>query len=118
MNSSTTKSTGMRKKRYRFYFIPFFVIGAIALFTWIVMLLWNGVVTEVFNVKAINFWQAAGLLILSKILFSSFRPGSSGRWRKGGSPWRNKFMNMSPEEREHFKKEWQKRCGDPNSGTP
>ena len=101
----------MKRKRSRFYFIPFLFIGAIALFTWIVMLLWNGVVTDVFGVKAITFWQAAGLLILSKILFSSFRPGGSGRWRKGNQHWRHKLMNMTPEERERMKQEWEKRCG-------
>src|SRR5688572_31937070 len=117
MNFLTTKSSGMRKKRREIYFIPFFFIGALALFTFIVMWLWNEVVTDVFNVKAISFWQAAGLLILSKILFFSFRPGP-GRWRKGGQHWRSKLMNMTPEEREQMKREWEKRCGEQKDATP
>ena len=108
----------MKRRREPFFFIPLLVIGAIALFSWIVMLLWNGVVTDVFNVKAITFWQAAGLLILSKILFSSFRPGASGRWRKGGEHWRSKLMNMTPEQREQMKREWEKRCGQQKDATP
>ena len=101
----------MRKKRRAFWFIPFFAIAAITLFTWIVMLLWNGVVTDVFSVKEISFWQAAGLLILSKILFFSFRGGPpGGRWRKGNQHWRDKLMNMTPEERERMKEEWRRRC--------
>ena len=101
----------MRRKRREIYFIPFFAIAALALFSLIVMWLWNEVVTDVFNIKTISFWQAAGLLILSKILFSSFRGGPPGGWRRRGSQhWRNKLMNMTPEERARMKEEWEKRC--------
>lgn len=99
----------MKRKRKKFYFIPFIIIGVIAILSAIVMLLWNNVLAEVVNVKQISYWQAAGLFILSKILFSSFRPGPPGGFRKGGPPWRNKLMNLSDEERDQFRKEWQQR---------
>jgi Ca2+/H+ antiporter, TMEM165/GDT1 family len=109
----------MEKKRKRFlYFIPFIFIAVLALVSGVVMLLWNGVVTEVLNLKQITYWQALGLLIISKILFGSFRPGPPGGFRRG-QHWRRKLMDMSPEERDHFKKEWQQRRGeeaDPMSG--
>lgn len=76
------------------------------------MLLWNGVLTDIINVKQITYWQAVGLFILCKILFTSFRPGPPGGFRRGGPLWRNKLMDMSPEERENFKREWQKRKED------
>ena len=73
------------------------------------MLLWNNVLVEVVNAKQISYWQAAGLFILSKILFTSFRPGPPGGFRRGGPPWRNKLMNLSDEERDQFRKEWEQR---------
>ena len=97
-------------KRKFFWFIPFIILGVIALLSAVVMLLWNGVVTNIFNIKAISYAQAVGLFVLCKILFTSFRP--SGRFRAGGPPWKNQFMNLSPEERERFRQEWQKRCKD------
>lgn len=36
-----------------------------------VMLLWNAVVPDVFAVPAINFWQAVGLTLLTKLLVST-----------------------------------------------
>jgi len=103
----------MQKKRKRFfYFIPVFILAAIAVLSGVVMLLWNNVVTDVFNVKPIRFGQALGLFLLCKILFSSFRPGSPWAYRRSGPPWRSKLMDLSPEEREKFKQEWQRRTPD------
>src|SRR5689334_8808440 len=100
----------MKKKRKYFWLIPFIVIGLIALLSAMVMLLWNAVVTDVLNVKKISYAQAVGIFILCKLLFGSFRPEppSGFRW---GSSWRRRLMDLSPEERERFKQEWQKRCG-------
>ena len=92
-------------------FIPIF-IGGLFLFNWAVMLLWNAVLPAVLGVKAITFWQALGILVLSKILFGGF--GGGRRWR-GGSQWKEKmkqrFEGMTPEQREKFKEEWKYRCG-------
>ncbi|KKX48300.1 hypothetical protein L950_0221860 [Sphingobacterium sp. IITKGP-BTPF85] len=38
------------------------------LFVWGVQLLWNVLMPEIFGLKIISFWQAFGLLLLSKIL--------------------------------------------------
>ena len=54
--------------------IPLFILGGIGfvfLFGWIVQLLWNATISEIFNVKMITYWQAFMLIILCKILFSS-----------------------------------------------
>ena len=53
--------------------IAILVGGGLAL---LVMLIWNAILPEVAGAKEINFWQAMGLLILSKILFGGFRMGS------------------------------------------
>jgi hypothetical protein len=105
----------MKKKRKFFYFIPFIIIGVVAILSGVVMLLWNGILTDILNVKRITYGQAVGLFILCKILFSSFRPGPPGGFRRGGPPWKNKLMDMSPEEREQFKKEWQMRSSEKDS---
>lgn len=85
---------------------------AVTVFGFIVMALWNNILVAVVAVKAITFWQALGILILSKILFGGF--GGGRRWR--GSPaWKEKMKQrwdkMTPEEREKFKAEWKNRCG-------
>jgi hypothetical protein len=86
-----------------------------ALVGWVLMLLWNNVLAQVINVAQINFWQAMGLLVLSKILFSGFGRKSwghgGGRWgRDWKEKWEEKMQHMSPEEREKIKQEWRNRC--------
>lgn len=78
----------------------------------VVMWLWNAILPDVTGVKPLNFWQAAGLLLLSKILFSGF----GGKHRKSrGKPsrgkWKQQWMDMSPEERRETKARWKERCG-------
>jgi hypothetical protein len=50
-------------------------IGLAFLFGWVVMLLWNWLMPDIFGLKRLTYWQAWGLLILSHILFKSFSPG-------------------------------------------
>jgi hypothetical protein len=60
----------------------------------VVMLLWNALLPAVFGVAAINYWQAAGFLILARLLFGGF--GKSGR---GGY---HHFHGMHHPEKERF----------------
>ena len=53
-------------------------IGLIALCGWVVMLLWNWLMPEIFGLRTLNYWQAWGLLALSTILFKGFGSGGSG----------------------------------------
>ncbi len=52
-------------------------IGLIALCGWVVMLLWNWLMPEIFGLKTLNYWQAWGLLALSTILFKGFGSGGN-----------------------------------------
>lgn len=93
-------------------FMAFF-IAAIIVFSAIVMELWNAILPAVIGVKAITFIQAAGILVLSKILFGGF--SRRGGWQRGKhNQWRSnmqeKFASMTPEEREKFRAEWKNRC--------
>ncbi len=106
---SNPNNTNRRKRRSFFLlFIPvlFFV------FTAIVMLLWNAVLPGVLHVNPLTYWQAAGLLVLCRILFGSFRFGGGPPRRFDGPPahLKDKWMNMTDEEKRKFREEWKKRC--------
>lgn len=93
---------------------PLFILIPIALFfavSAVVMLLWNWLLPDLFAFKAITYWQAMGLFLLSRILFGSFGFGNK-RPPFGTSKFREKMMNMTPEERQQFKEEWKTRCKD------
>jgi hypothetical protein len=81
-----------------------------ALVSFVVMNLWNALMPVIFGLHAISFWQALGLLVLSKILFGGFGPH-----RGGGAPWRRRMRErweqMTPEEREKFKQGMRRGCG-------
>lgn len=103
----------------KWIFKGIFVAIAIVLFAlglgWVTMRLWNWLMPVIFGLTMISFWQAVGLLVLSKILFSGFGKGGRrgcrhcgpgwkhhhrhGYWRKR---WEEKMSKMSPEEREKF----------------
>lgn len=101
-------------KRKRFFSFAIFGLAFVFLGGLLVMLLWNAILPSVIlSVGKLNYWQAIGLLILSKILFGGFkgRPNNGdGRFR-GAQKWREKLHNMTPEEREKFRNEWRERCG-------
>jgi hypothetical protein len=75
---------------------------AIAVFSALVMLLWNWLAPALFHLPAITLLQAFGLLVLSRILFGSFGGGHGGprHWRRR---MRERWAQMTPEERERFR---------------
>ena len=97
------------KKRWALLLLcPPFIFLAV---TWIVMSLWNCILPEVLGVKSITFWQAMGILVLSKILFGGFH----GKFGQGVRNMKEKHMQhkmdgMTPEEKEKFKEVWRKKC--------
>jgi hypothetical protein len=99
------------KKRWLFLLVP----PAIVLFTYIfgevVMHLWNWLLPSLFGWHPITFWQALGLLILSRILFGGF--GGHGSDRSGFRRHRaGRWEKMTPEEREKFRQDMRNRwCG-------
>ncbi len=87
-----------------------FAVLFLALFGFITMKLWNWLMPALFGWHLITYWQALGILILSKILFGGFRGGHRGGWH-----WRRRMMErwekMTPEEREKFRQAMRDRCG-------
>ena len=89
------------------------VIAGAFLLGFVVMYLWNWLMPSLFaGAVIINYWQAFGILILSKILFGGFRGRKHCYGHRGGH-WRSHFKEqwagMSDEEREKVRK-----CCDPD----
>lgn len=86
------------------------VAVAVTVFSFVVMELWNHLMPAIFGLHTVSYWQALGLLVLSKILFSGFR-GRPGF----GPPWRHRMFDrweqMTPEEREKFRAGLRGGCG-------
>jgi len=100
-------------KRHWILRIPKFVLFAalfVAVFSLIVMSLWDWLMPALFGWRLISYWQAMGILILSKILLGGFRGRPGRHWY-----WRHRMMErweqMTPEEREKFREGIRARCG-------
>jgi hypothetical protein len=87
------------------------MLASAAVFGAAVMLLWNALLPQLFPAfPQISYLQAVGLLVLTRLLF-----GGIGGWNHGGrkalrdghmfqhgNKLREKWMNMSEEERKEF----------------
>lgn len=102
----------MKKKRF---LMPVIGLVAIAIFSAAVMLLWNCLIPAIFGLTTISFWQALGLLALTRILFGGISGGMRGRFGGHGMRGfgrmndknnliRERWMQMSDEERKEFMK--------------
>jgi hypothetical protein len=90
------------------------VLGLVGL---AVMLLWNALVPAVFHGPLLQYWQAVGLLILSRLLFGGLRGrGWHGGWR--GRRWRERWEQMTPEERAQMRERFMSRCGGARAAEP
>ncbi len=70
-------------RRNRFLRVLMFIAlaaVAVAVFGFVTMHLWNWLTPALFGWKLISFWQAVGLVVLSRILFGGFHR-RFGRWR-------------------------------------
>jgi hypothetical protein len=92
------------KKRW-YWIAPLAIVG-IFLLAFIggevVMRLWNWLLPPLFGWRMLTFWQALGLLALCRVLFGGL--GHAGRRGPHGRGLRRQCRNMTPEERERFRK--------------
>lgn len=90
--------------------IALLVLLAAALLSFLVMSLWNWLMPGLFALHRISFWQALGLLLLSKILFGGFhgRRGPHMHWRER---MMERWAQMTPEEQAKFREGMKGRCG-------
>ncbi len=92
-----------KSKRKLFFLVPIVILFGL---TFIVMWLWNAILPEVIFVNSITYWQAMGILALSKILFGGFSKCGNHKHGMQKRHFINKIKKMSPEERMKFKEEW------------
>jgi len=93
----------MNKNRFLlFVVVPVAMVLFIAFGGWVVMQLWNWLLPTLFGWPQVTFWQALGILALSRILFGGFGLHNSGRYsmrrRLAG-----RKEHMAPEEQERLK---------------
>ena len=91
-------------RQNRGVFSLFMLIGLAAIVA-AIMLLWNYLIPSIIGWTTINYWQALGLFVLTRLLFGGFH--GHGFMRPPGKPehlqhlW-GKVKNMSPEERRNY----------------
>jgi hypothetical protein len=107
----------MRGRRFlRVLKVVAIVIVAFTVFGFVTTHLWNYLMPGLFGLRTLTFWQAVGLIVLGRLLFGGFGP------RFGGGPWRRhmkeRWEQMTPEEREKFREGMRGRCGGPRSPAP
>ena len=61
--------------------IAFAVLFAF-IFGYVIQLLWNWLMVDLFGLKTITYWQGFGIVILCKILFGGFGRHHPGRFHK------------------------------------
>lgn len=97
-------------KTFKLLIIPF-VIGMFFIVTAIVMWLWNALLPELLGAKSISYWQAMGILVLSKILFGGFHGKGCKQHHKMEYLNRHEALGeWSDEEREKLREAWRNRC--------
>jgi hypothetical protein len=110
----------VRRNKWIFFVGPFAFAGFIWVGGEVVMHLWNWLLPGLFGWHQVTFWQALGLLVLSRILFGNFGGGHGGDHH---GPHRHRGENwecMTPEEREKLRDEMRSRwcgAGAPAAGT-
>jgi hypothetical protein len=96
----------MRKRLKRLIWIaPAAIVGTV-IFSFIggsvVRLLWNWLAPELFGLRQVTFWQALGLLALCRILFGGFGLGGGSHRSNYPRRMRERWEQMTPEERDRF----------------
>lgn len=91
--------------------IGLLAVAGIAAVTWVVMVLWNSLLPDLLHgISPIGYWQALGVLVLSRILFGGLRGGIHSHWRERRAHWES----MTPEERQQLKgrfhSRWNNHC--------
>jgi len=94
----------------------FIAVAAVILLVvgFVVMALWNALIPDLFKGPVLTYWQAVGLLLLSRLLFHGWvRWGFGGSWRH--RDWKRRLeermASMTPEEREKFRENLRRRRG-------
>jgi hypothetical protein len=102
----------MTRKRKLLLMAPFAIAGMVAFVVLgglLVRVLWNWLLPPLLGLPQITFWQAVGVLALSRILFG-------GLGMRGCGPRGRMMDRMSAEDRERFRQGMRARWGAPSPG--
>ncbi len=86
-------------------FFGFIILGALAaagfafVFGYFVMLLWNWLMPMIFGLTTLTFWQAAGIVLLARLIFGGFKHAHD-------HPKRPRTPRPSRTSRRRFFDEW------------
>ncbi len=105
-----------RKRPLRILIVAGIGLVAVGVFGLLVMSLWNWLMPTLFGVRTITFWQAWGVLILSRIFFGSF--GGRHHDRHSRARLIDRWEQMSPEERAKFREKLRHRWGKYEEAPP
>jgi hypothetical protein len=72
--------------------------GLLALFGFIVMLLWNALMPRLFGLPEIGYWEAWGIVILSHILFGGLGHGNRVAERRRRRHLRERIHQLECED--------------------
>jgi hypothetical protein len=90
----------MRKLRFVGTPVVLFAIAFVGMMGLLTVGLWNLLVPPILGLPTISFWQALGLLLLSRLLF-----GGLGGWgrRMRKARFSRGWNGLTPEERQRFR---------------
>lgn len=94
------------KKGAKIFFFVLLGIAVAFLFGYIVMQLWNWLMPELFGLPKVGYWQAFGILLLSKIIFGFGGGGGSHDKKKKKAGKKEFFKNPCKSMRRDFS-EWE-----------
>jgi hypothetical protein len=94
------------------------VVVVLGVVSFVAMSLWNWLVPAVFSGPTITYWQALGLLVLTRLLFGGLHRGPFGHGPFGRHHMHRRWKQMTPEERERFREHLRHRWGGPMCGGP
>ena len=88
----------MHMRKHNPWRFALFIVAALVAFGGVTMLLWNWLVPTLLNGHAITVFQALGILVLSKILFSGGHRRHWGQWSH--HDWREKLHEQMEAEQQ------------------
>ena len=85
-------------------------VVAVAVLGFVVMSLWNWLLPAILGMKVITYWQAMGLLILSRILLGGFHRHHHPSLHHRKQMF-ERWDRMTPEQRMKFRQGFRRNCG-------
>ena len=113
---STENMTGVQKV---VHIVVWVIVGIVVaavfatLFAFVVMWLWNALMPDIFGLTTINYWQALGIVVLSKLLFGGFHgKDNHDKSHRSSSPHSHISDEISHEVWSEIKEEFEEACAE------